>query len=366
MTTQLQAREAPSPERVAGATAWLSWLKVVAIVGVISIHTAGFTAVIDGAREKRHGQLGILLDAGFLFAVPVFVLVSGALLLDPRRFTGTKEFLRRRAWRLVPALVFWHLFYWGFRAVKGNPLPWRTALAWTLNGKLSTGLYFFWIVLGLAVVAPLLIRWLASADRAAVIAVGVAAAAMPVLSSATAEVRGVDLITVETPWTWWVFYVGYFLLGWGLRGVVLQRWALAATSVATAALAVLVVWQWHNAAAPGWLHALAPVSYYGLTVHLYAIGLFLLGQAVIRPDGVLRILAGDRLARLGRVLADATLGVFAVHIAVLNLVWRLPLVGGEPAVASSLHLVARVAAVVVLSYAVVLPLRRVPVVRRVI
>lgn len=346
---------------------WISWLRFFAICGVITIHAVGFTVIAEGARDSRAGILAIILDLGAVFTVPLFVMLSGAVLLDPQRYTDPGNFYRKRLNRLVPAIVFWHLFYWAFRIyVQDRETSPREALRLSLNGDLVTALYFFWIVLGLAVVSPALISWIAASTRRQIIVGGLLAASMPVLSTATLGLRGGPL-WVETPWTWWIFYLGLFILGWGLRGVALHGpWLVGATG-ATMALAILMPWQWNNPDAPGWLQQLAPVSYYGITVQLYAVLIFLVGQSLIHSKGALRVLVRPRLERLGRTLGDATLGVFALHFAIISLVVEtFPVIGGEPAASSSEQLVARVATVIVVTYAIVLVLRRVPVVRRVL
>lgn len=52
----------------------------------------------------------MIVDIGAIWCVPVFVMISGALLLAPdthRARPGT--FWRKRLVRLLPALVVWHL-----------------------------------------------------------------------------------------------------------------------------------------------------------------------------------------------------------------------------------------------------------------
>jgi len=229
---------------------WISWLRFFAICGVITIHAVGFTVIAEGARDSRAGILAIILDLGAVFTVPLFVMLSGAVLLDPQRYTDPGNFYRKRLNRLVPAIVFWHLFYWAFRIyVQDRETSPREALRLSLNGDLVTALYFFWIVLGLAVVSPALISWIAASTRRQIIVGGLLAASMPVLSTATLGLRGGPL-WVETPWTWWIFYLGLFILGWGLRGVALHGpWLVGATG-ATMALAILMPWQWNNPRRP--------------------------------------------------------------------------------------------------------------------
>ncbi|WP_158564276.1 acyltransferase [Jiangella anatolica] len=361
--------EPKAPEQRSAAReelAWISWLRVFAIAGVVTIHTAAATTAIEDARGQWRGLVAIIIDIGAVFTVPVFVMVSGALLLDPRRYRGAGDFLRKRAWRLVPAILFWHLFYLGFRYwYKDETFTWNQVVNEFLNGRTYTALYFFWIVLGLAIITPMLVPWIATASRRAVLIAGAGAAAMPILTMATLELRGTAVTWIVTPWTWWTPYLGFYLLGWALRGVVLRGFALAGVAVAAVGLGAMTIWQWNNEAAPDWLQDISPVTYYGLGVHLYSIAVFLLAQALIRPGALLGVLARPRPAALGRLLGDATLGVFALHLAVLGVIVDERWIGDDVAAASVLQLLLRIGAVLALTYVIVLVARRVPVLRRV-
>src|SRR5690606_23528722 len=91
--------------------AWVSWLRAVAIGAVVLIHTVGATAGGPGSTTTVDGWVARALDLPFLWAVPVFVMLSGALSLDPGRYRGSGDYLRRRVWRLVPAVVVWNGVY---------------------------------------------------------------------------------------------------------------------------------------------------------------------------------------------------------------------------------------------------------------
>ena len=82
-STSSDARSATSD-----GLAWVSWLRVLAILAVVLIHVAGITAVAPDARSTTQGNLAIVLDFASRWSVPVFVMVSGALLLDPSRYRG--------------------------------------------------------------------------------------------------------------------------------------------------------------------------------------------------------------------------------------------------------------------------------------
>jgi surface polysaccharide O-acyltransferase-like enzyme len=334
-----------------------------AILGVVSIHNAAPNASAPNARETIEGNLAIALDLAFIFAVPLFVMLSGALLLDPQGFTTSSTFLRKRALRIVPPLVFWHVFYVVLNALLSGSWPGPGELARrVVTGAVAVHLYFFWIILGLALVAPVLVRWVSATGRREWLVGGLAAAAVPVLTAITTTLRNEPMTFVHTAWTWWIPYLGVFILGWALRGIVLRGAALGAAGAGIAALVVLVVWQWRNPAAPDWLQTLAPVNYYGPTVLLLTVLVFLVGQATRRAHPKERVVVRRR--RVVDELGAATLGIFALHLAILQLAIEWEWFG--PAATTAPLLLARYAAVAALTIAIVLPLRRVPYVRGVL
>lgn len=347
-------------------TTWLSTLKVIAITAVIVIHIVGATASLDGARSSRVGQAAVALQAWSVFSVPLFVMVSGALLLNPARYRGTADFLRRRAVRLLPALVVWHLFYVGFRAwALDQDLTGPGLLNDFLTANVYTALYYFWIALGLVLIAPLLMPWLASAPRPAVLGAGALLAMVPILTHVTAPYAGASL--PRTPWTLWLPFLGYFVLGWALRGVVLRGRALAGASVALAAILACLIYAWGNDGLPVWFERLAAASFQGPLVHVYAVLIFLVVQSVVRDGGVVAWAARGRTAAITRALGDATLGVFVSHLVVLHVVVQtLPQADGRAYASSVGELLLRIALVWTATYALVLSARRVPVLGRVL
>lgn len=345
-------------------TAWLSWLRVFAICGVVAIHTVGFNAGRPHARETLRGQIAIVLDIGATFAVPVFVMVSGAMMLDPDRFRGATAFLRKRAVRLLPPLVFWHAWYLGLVVVViGTDLGLRDAADRILDGNLYSALYFFWIIVGLAFLTPVLVPFVRESGRRGALVAGLGLAAIPVATMATLELRRSPVVFGDWALTWWFPYLGLFLLGYALRGVVLRGPVLALVTAAAIGIGLLNAWQWRNGGAPHLLVTLSPVSYYSLTGVLQAIAMYLAFQGLISPLGPLRALTSPGGVRLGRLLGDATLGVFAVHLTVLYAVQQLEIGGVRKWSPTAQDMLLRLGVVLVVTWVVVLLLRRLPYVR---
>lgn len=330
------------------------------------IHTAGATASGPGSRTTLDGWVARALDLPFLWAVPVFVMLSGALSLDPRRYRGSGVYLRRRVWRLVPAVVFWHGVYLAYLTAT-RPGWWQgpaDALAKIVQGQVAPHLYFFWIVLGLSLLTPLLVPWVARTSRREWLVAALVAYAVPVLSTWPLGPDGSPVGLSHAAWTWWLPYLGAYLMGWALRGVLLPDRLVAPVALVTVGLMGLLTWQWKNPAAPAWLEHWLGAHYYSPSVALLSVLVLLLAQTVLHRGGLLRRLTGPRVMRVVDPVAAATLGIFALHFLVL-------LVGtdtgwlGEP-VTTWPVLLGRFLVVSVVTTVLVLLLRRVPVARRVL
>ncbi|WP_010146097.1 acyltransferase [Serinicoccus profundi] len=349
-------------------TEWISWLRCVAVYGVVLIHTVGATATAgaDGAVGPVDGWVARALDLPFVWVVPVFVMVSGALTLDPARFRGTGEFVRKRVWRLVPALVVWNLVYLTYLGLTrpGWLAGPADALQRVLVGQVAPHLYFFWIVLGLSLLTPVLVPWIDRTGRREWVLAGVVAYAVPILSLWPLGPGGEPVGVTHAAWTWWLPYLGAYLLGWGLRGVRLPtRWVPVLLALVLA-LAVLLTWQWKNPGAPAWLQDWAGAHYYSPTVALLSVSVYLLAQTLVRSGGALAVLTSSRVMALVDPVGRATLGIFAVHFLVLLVVTDTGVLG-EP-VSSWPLLVLRFLVVAAMTTGLVLLLRRVPVVRAVL
>ena len=90
--------------------AWLDYLRVIAIMVVVTGHVAADFYRMFGEISNAAWWLTNILAASLRFAVPVFVMTSGAVLLG-KPYT-LDEFYKKRAVRLIPPTIFWNLDIW--------------------------------------------------------------------------------------------------------------------------------------------------------------------------------------------------------------------------------------------------------------
>jgi surface polysaccharide O-acyltransferase-like enzyme len=353
------ARTGPRPRQ------WeLDALRVLAIAGVVAIHVIGMLVDNDDWRGTARWWAAVAIDLGFLWTVPVFVMISGALVLAPRAHAaGPAEFLRRRFTRILPAMVVWHLVYLvGVRILLRSEHPSaKTILAMLIDAKVYTALYFLWLIAGLYAIAPVLAAFLRDGGRRrAMFAAGAALSwtLMVYVLRGMSTLLGTPRPISVGAWTQWCSFVGYFLAGWALHRLVLSRRATLAAALMAVVLMAEVVWQYGHRAELTTLSLLLPSSTVGAGTAVASLCLF-----VVAVHIGARVTPGPRLATALKRLSDASFGVFLVHLLLFEILRQ-----GVPAVergTSFWVLLGAWALVLTSSFAVSIGAARVPYVRAV-
>jgi surface polysaccharide O-acyltransferase-like enzyme len=343
----------------------LDVLRVTAILGVVAIHVFGGIVTNPAIRGSGSWWAGVVVDIGNVWVIPVFVMVSGALLLGPRAHAaGPREFYRKRLLRLGPAFVAWQVFYiivvqqW----LSHRNLTVADVLQQIADGKTYTHLYFLYLIAGLYLVAPVLAAFLAGGGpgRAYIFAGSVLGSTLLVYVIADlSTLYGSPRPIVLNALTQWVPYVGYFLAGWALRNVRFSwPWATLA-AIGTLALLAETIWQYVNSGRHVLLNAVAPLGYLSVITAAASIGVFVVAQSIFaHAKGT------GRASRVLGELSDASFGVYLVHFFFSVLFatlfpWAAVLRGENFWAATAFW-----AVVVVVSFAVSIGARRVPVLRR--
>ena len=337
---------------------------MVAILGVVVIHIFPLIQTHEELRGTDTWTFSVVLQTVAIRCVPLFVMISGALVLAPRMHVkGPWDFYRRRASRLLPAVVFWHVLYlfvirtW----LQGGVLTVKGVAVDVIDARVYTALYFLWLILGLYLVAPVLASFLSQGGRGraigtAVVAVGWASAvySTPLVTGLLGAPRPISTGML----TWWIFYVGTFVAGWAWREPrpTSRRWMWALPLAL--ALIALQVWQNLNPGEHRWLFALLPPGYISVSTTLSTVLLFV---GVI--DLCAKVDLSEGAARVIRVLGQATFGVFLFHLVVVALIQKwLPEFYDDPRPTAKLLMYGLV---VVVSFAVSMLASRIPLLRRV-
>ena len=329
--------------------------RIGAVIGVVGIHL-----LATPVSEDELGTAWVALRMGLSVAVPIFLMMSGALTLTPAAHRdGPRAFLARRAVRIVPALIVWSAFYMLVvqRWSGAPPLTWGEMVDRVITGETYTHLYFLWAIAGLYLLAPVITAFLEQAGderaqgRRAWI-VGLVACGW------TAVVMAIPVLTTHEPvqqgtLTYLLLFLGYFTVGRAASAAPVQRSAGIVSLVLCIPLIALMT---QIVSTPedqkGWWHELLAPSYVSPLLIACSVLMFL---GLISLTGRWRV--GPRPQRVLRSLGNATFGVFLVHFAVIVAATRLVPWFAAPQPAAILALWALV---VVVSFAAALAGRAVP------
>ena len=190
----------------------LDALRAAAALAVVVIHVSA-TALQHVAPGSADWWFADLYHAATVWAVPVFVMISGALLLDPARSDTARAFLTRRAGRILVPLAFWSALYLGVRYYRGQ-VDAMQAMVDLLFGLPFAHLWYLYMAAGLYLVTPPLRVFVAAARPTELRYATFLALAIGIAANETGYLIGLPsalAVLLFAP------FVGYYLLGHLLR-----------------------------------------------------------------------------------------------------------------------------------------------------
>ncbi|MFB3893702.1 MAG: acyltransferase [Phycisphaerae bacterium] len=365
---------------------WLAYgdaMRVLGVMAVIVVHVNDMV-LFSNSVGQAHWWFANFVDASGRWAVPVFIMLSGALLLNPSRDESPKEFYRRRLARLGVATVFWSIFFmlfavyytgWCVGAWNVPPGDWHKSV-WRelLRGAPYMHLHFVFRLAGLYLITPLLRLYVRHASLGLRTGMMLAIFGMAMAGSVATSILGTapdgqPIDSVSGFAILWPF-LGFYLAGDVLREVTVTRrlaaWSFAGYLLCVAAMAV------------GTGVAVGPLAGTPAKPQVYP-SLDMMMYDFLNPTRVLmsfcawfifayifgRMSLDAPIQRIFKYLAPLTLGIYLVHPLFREILfvkaewlWDLPNVWyGVPLI---------ILLVVVASTALTWVLSRIPVVRKII
>ncbi|MDE7397635.1 MAG: acyltransferase [Muribaculum sp.] len=162
---------------------WIDLLRVVAAFLVVFSHNCdSFIASFD--TDYSQFLCGVWVGSLTRQCVPLFVLMTGVLLLPVREDESLSSFYRKRIGRIIPPLIFWSIAlpvaFWAYYSTVGsqsaNPMmpladyDYQGLLTklytWIFNFNFDTiPLWYLYMLVGLYFIMPILSAWLRSATK---------------------------------------------------------------------------------------------------------------------------------------------------------------------------------------------------------
>jgi surface polysaccharide O-acyltransferase-like enzyme len=319
---------------------WVTNLRVLATLTVILLHVAALGSLPVKKIPYTDWWICHIINVFGRFAVPVFVMLSGYLLIG--KYDELSSFLKKRFLRIFVPFLIWSLIYiitWNiWLNFKGSA---NEQASWTIIDfvkKILTGsgggaahLWFVYMLLGIYAFTPVISRWIKGTEN-----------------SPLPETRRNEVLYFLFLWVvsnvvytlvnkWFVFeikfdiryftgFIGYFVLGYwlGNTGAKLSKTTLIllflVSWVLTAYISYAVSWQAGE-------YAFDYTDYLSLPVMGMSIIIFLFFQKACDVDFLPKIMTE---------LDKTSYGVYLVHALILrilsrgfqiNYTWIHPLVG---------------------------------------
>ena len=150
---------------------WIESLRVLATLGVIFVHVAAGALRQSGNVTDFVWWVGNIYDSSVRFCVPIFLMISGALILS-KTYESTGEYLKKRVVRILFPLLFWSLVYIirdiYLRFPRGEFTTTmdfvRFALLRLKNGA-SFHFWYMYMVIGLYLFFPIIGKWLSKSNK---------------------------------------------------------------------------------------------------------------------------------------------------------------------------------------------------------
>jgi surface polysaccharide O-acyltransferase-like enzyme len=208
-------------------------IRTVAIIGVILLHATNDFTPDSMSQFEIYRWIAVDIYQSFArIGVPLFVMLTGALLLQPSKEESLKSFFKKRWTRIGIPFLFWGAIYFAWLYFADN----QAVTANTIIQGLLTGPYLqFWYIYmlaGLYLLTPILRIVMAHADNQTIkyfIVIWVLGASiMPTIGYFTSYNLDTSIFAI-------VGWVGYYILGTYLLTVKIRRSILVTfTSVGVA------------------------------------------------------------------------------------------------------------------------------------
>lgn len=255
------------------------------------------------------------------FAVPVFLMISGYLLLDPQREIGYKKAIAKYSWRMIVVLLSvgvafaWMEIYFSTKSF--SPVGLLEALLNTIQGNTWKHLWYLYTLLGLylvlPIVKPVFERLKVEELDCFLLLTFFFGSVMPTITSFTGIKLGVSLPICS-------IYLFYFMMGRRIGIIKINDRKLVFLSVLFGILSVMLFAcayfeYYYN------LDSLSVLSsYFSPIVVLSGLVLFYL---IKNFDGYLSNIYVGGAKTIIQHLADNSFGIYIFHMLWVNIIYKV-------------------------------------------
>ncbi len=302
---------------------YMDALNVLACFAVVALHSSTAVYFNEGSLYWRYC---VAIQSAFIFAVPIFLMISGANLLGYRKRYSTKEFFKKRMSRILGVFLGCSMLVYVLQCLPVEAFNWgwrRPSLEDFVRSFLDNSIdniyWYFYVIIGLYLVTPIFSK-IADDKRLMEYALVVCAVTSMVFPLVTRFLDGYEAFAGFTyPYlSSWLFY---YFAGYYLNTHLDKRIPFPALLVAmVCSIAIMFVMTVHTNDIAR-MAAVGVVKYdgfytnaLGLPAAALSMSLFVIGKQLNEVIGSLSCYSAIK------GLSALSLGIYAMHMQVRNVI----------------------------------------------
>ncbi len=289
------------------------YLRVIATFAVVQLHcTGGLLQSYDTTQPyKTDWLVGNAYYSMYRWAVPIFIMLSGSLLLKPKYEEDLKFFFKKRLWRVLRPFLFWSVIYLAYENrgfIRDMKMPeMRNIVQKFFFEDVYYHLWFIPMIISLYFLTPTFRIFIKHAQK-----IDVAYFLVVAFTVTCVQLFVPNFFVIK--YIGWLGYIGFYVLGYYIRmwGLPYLRWWLVLGVLSIPFTAVMTQLQ------SGWNHKYSDLWYYYFSPNVVLMSMVLFEAVRVYDWRAL----GDKFPKLEKFVrwfAHVGFGVYFVHVLVIDL-----------------------------------------------
>lgn len=313
---------------------YLDILRVLSILAVITIHVTATSVSVVRNMDTFHWWFVNMLNSFSRSAVPIFFMISGALLLGNQKNENNKEFLKKRLPRIGIPFLVWSIIYCVLKHYVIEPdypgiLSFgKTMVKEILQDGVYHHLWFVYVMLAMYLIIPFVNKMIKNASKEDLLFFLIMWFFVTV---AYTTFQGVYYIRAKQYFyikfldiPFYSGYLGFFILGYYLKNQEFSKkmrciiYAAGGTAMLAAPVLTYLITRGKD--------VLNELFYgnFSITTFFSAVAVFVLFKNVAWEEKI-----NKRLMRLITSMSEATFGIYLIHLLVQIYLDRCVETGGK-------------------------------------
>ncbi|WP_155112509.1 acyltransferase [Metabacillus mangrovi] len=296
---------------------YFDWLRALATISVVILHAA--SPLLEEYRTIPAGDwwTGNTYDSMTRWCVPIFFMMSGALMLNPGKQESAANFIKKRASKVLIPFAAWTIFYLLVSMKVGdlekNP---EAAIKAVLSDNVYYHLWFLYVMIGLYAITPILRVYILHASRKNIELFLFLWFICTAVFSLISKLYDVEIGFEAFPASG---YIGYFVMGYYLHKYSFKTstkafiYGLGATGLLLTIFATWALTEKSNGVFDGFFY-----KYLNVSVIFMSAAVFLFFK-----DGQKYIKKPENTVTPLKPFIEASLGIYLIHPFILLVLQRV-------------------------------------------